>query len=59
MLNFALLMLLTVGQPPVGPFYPVATGQHFQDVPATHWAADAVERLYREGIVIGYPATKR
>ncbi len=30
-------------------------GQAFTDVPADHWAYDAIEQLQRDGILIGYP----
>ncbi len=32
-----------------------AFGQAFTDVPADHWAYDAVNQLQKDGIVIGYP----
>jgi len=31
---------------------PVATGQEFDDVPSTHWAAPYIEQLRRDGIVV-------
>src|SRR5580704_4255239 len=34
---------------------PAATAAPFQDVPADHWAYDAVNTLQKAGIVIGYP----
>ena len=35
---------------------PVRAQSSFPDVPADHWAAEAVRRLKEAGIVIGYPA---
>lgn len=33
-----------------------APGQPFPDVPVDHWAFDAVEKLRRSGIIVGYPS---
>jgi len=38
----------------VSPVFAQASGP-FADVPADHWAYQSVDRLQREGIVIGYP----
>ena len=34
---------------------PEAVAAPFRDVPATHWAFEAVEKLRRAGIMVGYP----
>jgi len=35
------------------------TATPFRDVPTNHWAADAVAKLFEEGIIIGYPADEK
>ena len=42
---------------PAGPLTPAVTGKHrsFPDVPADHWAAQAVQLMADLGIMIGYP----
>jgi hypothetical protein len=50
--------LLAVGSPGAAPPAPqpaVVVARPFPDVRADHWAVEAVERLRRAGVVIGYP----
>lgn len=58
MLSYSLLILQAVivepGAAPL-PGQPPAISAPFPDVPASHWAADAVESLRKAGIVRGYP----
>jgi hypothetical protein len=49
--------LQAVTKRPAGPLALAATGKHhsFPDVPADHWAAQAVQLVADLGIMIGYP----
>lgn len=58
MLSYSLLILqAAIAAPGASPLPapPPAISAPFPDVPASHWAADAVESLRRAGIVRGYP----
>jgi S-layer family protein len=46
---------LSRGFPPPPP----ATGQMFEDVPASFWAASAIEHLYRVGVTVGCSISPR
>jgi len=50
--EFASLVQATFSIPATRPYVP------FRDVPAKHWAANAIQRAYEQGFISGYPGNQ-